>query len=307
MQFSVLGPMTVAGADGRTVTPAPRLRQLLALLLLARGDAVPVTALAADLWPAGAPATVRTTLRTYVHDLRRLLPGGDRALRTTDAGYRLRVPAAAVDAFVFHSLLARARALLDGAPPPDLDRPPSAPRPDTDRLREADRLLRRGLALWRGPALAGVPAGPTLELHIAALQAEWRQAVRLRVHLDLLLGRHHDLIGELKDLVSEFPLDEEFHAQLMVALHRCGRRGEALQVYGRHRRTLRAELGADVPPRLRRLCHRILAAEAPAGGAPTPAPAPPTAPTAAGRRPPPPARHAPRPGGGTDRHRPTGR
>ena len=255
MHISVLGPVTLTGADGATAVPAPRLQQVLGLLLMARGAVVPVPALAADLWPAGGPPTVRTTIRTYVHDLRALLRDGDCALETTDAGYRLLVPEGQVDAFVFRALLARATALLDGTP-------------SAERLREAHRLLHRGLALWRGTAFTGVPAGPTLELHLTALQADWRQAVRLRVHLDLLLGRHSDLIGELKALVSEFPLDEEFHAQLMVALYRCGRRGEALRVYEQHRRTLRAELGADVPPRLDRLRRRILAAEDPVGRTP---------------------------------------
>ncbi|MFF8844568.1 BTAD domain-containing putative transcriptional regulator [Streptomyces sp. NPDC015127] len=248
MQFLVLGPLQLTDGDDKTAVSAPRLQQLIALLLMARGDALPLTALAGELWPDGPPSTADTTIRTYVHELRKLLPGDTDRLSTGGSGYRLTVRREDVDAFVFEGLAESARTLMRGGEEPD-------------RLHHAADLLRQALALWRGHAFAGVPTGPQLDLHLAALNAKWLRAAQLRIHLDLLLGSHRDLIGELKGLVCEFPLDDRFLAQLMVALHRCGRRGEALRAYRQHQRILHAELGAAPTPRLRRLCGRILSEE----------------------------------------------
>ncbi len=53
-------------------------------------------------------------------------------------------------------------------------------------------------------------------------------------------------------------LRETFHAQLMLALYRTGRRGEALDLYlGLHRRLV-ARLGMEPMPMIQRLHHSIL-------------------------------------------------
>ncbi|MGW6455353.1 AfsR/SARP family transcriptional regulator [Streptomyces sp. NPDC055078] len=256
----VLGPLQLAGGNGPTTISAPRLQQLTALLVMARSRTLPLTAIRAELWPTGPPPTAGTTIRTYVHELRKLLPGDTgRSLTTDPTGYRLTVGLDDVDAFVFERLAESARALLRGRPAPQhAPTPPHAPTPY--QVGHAADLLGEALALWRGRPFAGLPTGPRLELHLAALEAAWLRAAHLRIHTDLLLGRHRDLIGELKTLVSEYPLDERFLAQLMIALHRCGRRGEALTAYRGYQQTLRGELGADPAPPLRRLRNSIHAA-----------------------------------------------
>ena len=94
-----------------------------------------------------------------------------------------------------------------------------------------------------------------------------------RVGCDLALGRHGEVAGELAGLVAEFPLREKLAGLLMTALYRCGRRGEALAVYGHTRRVLAGELGLDPGPELAGLQARVLAddpalaAPAPPGGA----------------------------------------
>jgi DNA-binding SARP family transcriptional activator len=245
--FLVLGPLELTGRGGHTALTAPKLQQLIALLITAKGRTLPVSALSAELWPAGPPPTADTTIRTYVHELRKVFADTPSRLSTSRAGYRLIARPQDVDAFVFDALVQRARPMVH----------------DTSRagLRAAGDLLTEALRLWRGAAFASVPTGPALDTHIFALHAQWLRALQLRVHIDLLLGRHRDLIGELKRMVTTFPLDDRFNAQLMVALHRCGRRGEALEVYGDHQRTLRAELGADPSPLLRRMRNGIVSAE----------------------------------------------
>src|SRR5262249_4297469 len=73
------------------------------------------------------------------------------------------------------------------------------------------------------------------ELRLAALEA--------RVDADLAVGRHDALTAELEQLAAEHPLRERLHAQLMLALYRCGRQAEALAAYRRARDLLPRELG----------------------------------------------------------------
>jgi DNA-binding SARP family transcriptional activator len=66
------------------------------------------------------------------------------------------------------------------------------------------------------------------------------------------------------------PLDEQVHAQLMLALYRSGRQAYALQAFHRLRRTLTEDFGIDPGPRLRDLETAILRQD-PALNPPAPA------------------------------------
>jgi SARP family transcriptional regulator, regulator of embCAB operon len=68
------------------------------------------------------------------------------------------------------------------------------------------------------------------------------------------------VLAELTVLTSRYRTHENLHAQFMIALHRSGRRGEALDAYLRLRTTLGRDLGLEPSPRLRRLRHSILMA-----------------------------------------------
>lgn len=117
--------------------------------------------------------------------------------------------------------------------------------------------LRAGLRLWRGPALAGL-AGRAFEAAAARLDEQRRAAIEECVELELRLGRHADLVGELVELVAAHPLRERLAGQLMVALHRSGRQAESLEVYRRLRGALAVELGLEPSARLRELHTAIL-------------------------------------------------
>lgn len=60
-------------------------------------------------------------------------------------------------------------------------------------------------------------------------------------------------------LAEAVPLPERLAGQLMVALWRCGRRGDALTAHDRTRRVLATELGLDPGPELQRLHTQLLA------------------------------------------------
>src|SRR5690606_20188852 len=124
--------------------------------------------------------------------------------------YLLQVDPAAVDLHNFERLVAEGRRLLDEG--------------DAER---ASRVLVEALGLWRGPALANVVPGELLSAQITRLEESRLRALELRLEADLRLGRHRELISELKELTLIHPLNEEIHAKLMAALHACGRRVEA--------------------------------------------------------------------------------
>jgi DNA-binding SARP family transcriptional activator len=232
---------------GCDLTPtAPKLRLVLAMLLLARGRTVQTRSLFAEIWGEHPPPSAQTTLQTYVYQLRKAFApvvreGEPDLLLTRGAGYLIHVPDSRVDVFEFERLtLEGQRALARGDE------------------RAAEALLRRGLELWRGPALLDVVVGTALEAQVARLDETRLRALELWIDANLQLGRHGGLVSELRALISDHPLHEGLHARLMLALYRCSRRSEALDVYRRLRRTTVAELGLEPATEIATLHRRIL-------------------------------------------------
>jgi tetratricopeptide (TPR) repeat protein len=127
--------------------------------------------------------------------------------------------------------------------------------------------LGEALGMWRGPALAAVAYEEFAQPQIRRLE-ELRLAARhALVDCELQLGEHGAVIGKLEALVADHPGCERFGAQLMLALYRCGRQGDALKVYARTREYLTGELGLEPGPELKGLQRAILE-QSPALGAP---------------------------------------
>ncbi|MDF2269752.1 AfsR/SARP family transcriptional regulator [Streptomyces coacervatus] len=229
---------------------APKPRQLLALLVARAGTVVPVDVLVDELWENTPPRSALTAVRTYIVQLRQSLarthatgtadPAGD-VLPFAGWGYRLLVDPDRVDAAVFvrQAELGR-RALLDG-----------------DHSR-ASLHLHGALRLWRGPALADVRIGPHLLAHRTTLEELRLGVVEQRAEADLRLGRHRQLIGELTELTVRYPLHENLHSLLIIALYRDGRADQALGAFAALRENLREQLGIDPSPRVRSLQEAIL-------------------------------------------------
>jgi DNA-binding SARP family transcriptional activator len=213
----------------------PGTRSVLAMLLLEPNQVVPLDRIVDVLWAHEPPASARTMVQGYVSRLRqRLSESGVAAyIATTSPGYRMVVDESLIDVTVARSLLAQARGL------------PAAIRA---------KLLDDANALWRGPALAdlgGRVSAPELtELRLAILEA--------RFDAQLELGRHHEIIGELTQLIDAQPFRERLVAQLMLALYRADRRATALEAYQRFAHRAAEELGMDPGPQLRELHARVL-------------------------------------------------
>jgi DNA-binding SARP family transcriptional activator len=212
------------------------IRSVLAMLLLEPNQVVPLDRIVDVLWAHEPPASARTMVQGYVSRLRQRITEADAGgahIITTPPGYRLVVDESRIDASVARSLLAQSRGM------------PAARRAE---------LLDQAHALWRGPALAdlgGRVSAPELtELRLAILEA--RSDARLE------LGRHHEVISELTQLIDAQPFRERLVAQLMLALYRANRRATALEAYQRFARRAAEELGMDPGPQLRELHARVL-------------------------------------------------
>lgn len=243
MRFLILGPLTVIRADRTIRLVGRRQRTLLAVLLANAGHVVPVEYLVDAVWHGDPPATARRQILNEISALRRALSGAGAPdvtpIVSEGRGYRISPRPGELDAQVFAQLVAEA---LDLA---RRDAPTAAGK------------LRSALGLWRGPALLGV-AGRAVEAAAARLDEQRLAAVEECIDLEMGLGRHRELVGELAELVTAHPLRERLVGQLMLALHRCGRQSEALEAYGRLRTRLSDELGLSPGAALRELHVAIL-------------------------------------------------
>ncbi|MFI0216954.1 AfsR/SARP family transcriptional regulator [Streptomyces lydicus] len=232
------------------VTPtSPKLRHVLAALLLHANRPVRPESLIEELWLHEPPATAATTLQTYIYRLRKKLGlyegiGEREILATVNSSYLMRAKAEQLDVTLFEQLSRLGQeALQDGKP------------------EQASSLLGEALTLWRGNMLEGVPVGPLLEAHLVRFEEARLRAHEMRIDAGLQMGQHHELIAELRSLIASHPLHEGFPAQLMLALYRSGRRLEALEVYRSLRRRLVTELGLDPSGELVGLHGAILSAD----------------------------------------------
>jgi basic membrane lipoprotein Med (substrate-binding protein (PBP1-ABC) superfamily) len=125
----------------------------------------------------------------------------------------------------------------------------------------ATTLAREALGLWHGPVLSGVSLHLDGRAEAERLDELRSRAFEIRVDADLALGRHAELVGELRRLIEETPYRERLVAQLMVALYRAGRQAEALEVYERTRRALDNDLGLQPSEELQRLAGQIVRQE----------------------------------------------
>jgi predicted ATPase/DNA-binding SARP family transcriptional activator len=257
----VLGALEISSSTEESVL-SPTLRTVLAALAVDAGHVVPASLLAERVWEEAGIRPATSTLHSSVSRLRRLLePGAGpwQVLITRAPGYQLVLAPEALDAARFEQSLRHALAT-------------AGTDPAGARVEVAD-----ALALWRGPAYADVEAEFARQ-EARRLETLRLEGLELAARLDLVLGRHREVVSDLEELVAAHPLREELRGALVLALYRCGRQADALQVFEDGRRLLADELGIDPGPQLRRLHEAVLrqdpALEAPPAAPPASPPAP---------------------------------
>lgn len=244
LRFSVLGPVS-AEAAGRALPLGPlKQRVVLAVLLCQPNTPVSVDVLTDAVWGDDPPRTARKNLQVYVSTLRKTLAeAGDNADRITlrPGGYRITVDAAELDSLRFQALARAGReASADG---------------DAER---AARLLDEARGLWTGPPLAEL-ALPVVQSVAERLTSRYLRVCEDWAEAALAAGRPREVAEVLGDLVEQHPLRERLRAAQMAALHRSGRRGEAMAVYDEVRQQLSRELGLSPSPVMVALYREILA------------------------------------------------
>lgn len=235
----LLGPLELTVAGRAVDLGGARQRTVLALMALNLGRVVSVERLIDAVWEDAPPQTARSQIQICVCGLRKLL-GGVGVIRTRRPGYLLQMPAENVDSERFSWMVDEACA-HSGA----------------DRPSEAAASLRRALALWRGPVLADVHS-PLVQRVATRIEVRRFAAAVARVQAELACGRHREMLGELRMLVDEHPLDEELYRLLMLAQYRAGLHAEALGSAREARASLVAEVGLEPGEQLRSLQQAIL-------------------------------------------------
>jgi DNA-binding SARP family transcriptional activator len=236
VELGVLGPLRVLQDGAPVAIPGAKPRAVLTMLGLHHGSVVSADTLVELLWGENPPRTAAKALQTHISSLRRAL--GDGFVLTQGTGWAL--AESEVDASLYKSA---ARLGRDAAATGDIS--------------QAVARFEEALALWRGiPELPDGRRGTSektrwIEGHAALVED--------RADALLATSRAAEIIGELEAAVAEAPLRERRWGQLMLALYRAGRQGDALGAYQRARTMLADELGIDPGPELRRLETAIVA------------------------------------------------
>jgi predicted ATPase/DNA-binding SARP family transcriptional activator len=230
VRFGILGLLEVTDDGRRLRIGGPKLRALLAALLVAANEAVSFDRLAEILWPSSSSDDLLNALQTHVSRLRAIVdPGGEpgeRRLASQGSGYLLRVRDDELDALAFETLSRRARAALDARD-----------------WRTVVAASGEALGLWRGDALSEFCHEDFARARAAQLNDQRLLTVECGIEAGLALGQHRELVGQLEELVIQHPLRESLWRQLIVALYRSDRQSDALRAYDRIRRKLGEELG----------------------------------------------------------------
>ncbi|MCC2280443.1 AfsR/SARP family transcriptional regulator [Streptomyces sp. ET3-23] len=219
-------------------------RQVLSLLLVHANRMVSMESLMEELWGDSPPKLARKTVQTHIYHVRKALRDSARDgawVETAQRGYRIRVDKGQLDLWRFEELCAAGKEALSGGQP-----------------EAASGAYREALALWRGPAFSGTATGVLLSAQRARLEDLRMGALERRIEADMALGRHRELLSELKGLAIDHPLNEVIAGQLMRVAARSGYRQVALDAYRRLRAAMVDQLGLEPSAKVKELQQGIL-------------------------------------------------
>jgi DNA-binding SARP family transcriptional activator len=262
LSVEVFGPLIVA-RDGVPLAPGElpagkATEMLLYLLLHPEGRTKDQIGLA--LWPDASAGQIRASFHVILHHLRRALGGSDRDAGTqwitfSDGRYRLLREAAS-------------RTAIDAGSRIELDS-------DVDAIFAAAEVLRRAelreealdpgtldvvaeaLARRRGELGEGLATGDWLLAHADRLGRVWRDGMEALARQFLRIGRNSEAEVALDALISDEPLREGAHRELMALWAATGERARALAHYDTLVSLLRREVGALPDRETQLLAERI--------------------------------------------------
>lgn len=207
-------------------------RQVLEVLLLARGNTVPKERLGDLLWGERTPRNLSATLETYVSVLRsRLDPAGSLSrlvIRTERGAYRVPADAVSLDLEEFDVLTRRARGLPVAVALPLLD---------------------RAVALVTGEVLEDEPYAMWVERIRETYQVRYIDALCAIAAARLETGDFPGAADAAETVLALDPINERGCRSLMIAYYGSDRREMALRIFGRFREELLGELGVQPAPR----------------------------------------------------------
>jgi DNA-binding SARP family transcriptional activator len=204
-------------------------QQQAVLMLLLTKDNVRTDELVRGLWGGSPPPAAEGVVRTYLCRLRRLLSRCGLEIGSRNGHHALDPSQFALDATEFTELVRQKR-------------------------------LEEALGLWTGTALAGVP-GEAAERERFRLEQRKLAAVLELFALRLASGQHAQVAAEAPLVIHRHRLEERLYELYLVALHRCGRRAQALEVYRDVYDLLGRELGVTPGPRLRAAHEMVIRAD----------------------------------------------
>jgi predicted ATPase/DNA-binding SARP family transcriptional activator len=241
VEFRLLGAVQVRrGGELITVGRGSTLN-LLAGLLVHANETISVDALAELIWGSAQPAHPRAAVHSKVSRLRRLL--GENIIETAGHSYILRADPEQLDLLRFNDLLSRAA----GAGSPE----------------DARDALAGAIELWRGAPLSNIDSATLLNETVQGLTERYLVACEQWADVCSRLGQPAVVAERLTPVVAGHPFRESLAWHLLIALHRTGRRADALALYDSVRRALRDGLGVDPSTALHDLYLRILQSDEP--------------------------------------------
>ena len=165
------------------------------MLMLNANRAVSSDDLTEALWGDHPPARPRHMLHELVSRLRKAvvddLDPSRQVLVTQAPGYLLRVLPGELDLQRFEDAAADGHRALEAGD-------------DTRAIARCEEALRE----WRGPPLQEFRYEAFAEPHVRRLDEMRHQVVRDRIDAELALGRHAQLVPEIRGLLQEEPLRE---------------------------------------------------------------------------------------------------
>lgn len=238
-EVGVLGGLVVVApsAEGEVVL-RPFERRVLAAAAFEPERGVSLERMEALVWDV-PPATARKALQTHVARIRGAADPD--LLVTTDQGYRLG-DAVSIDRVAFELVLADTAGPVRGA----------------DLAARRERLL-VGLARWRGVPYVDLGDQPDVRTVREQLLEQRRTVEERLAECRLALGEVDAAVVALERLVVDEPYRERRWWLLMLALHRAGRRRDALAAYARARGVLMEGVGLEPGGHLVALERRLLA------------------------------------------------